>query len=396
MRQLNRESAPSLSSAPWAREPEPAAREPMLTADFGDAGVDDAMPMLAAEPRAPKAAAAAKLAAERRTASKRAAAAPTADDDLDDDAPALAVEPRAAKAPAKFAPERRAVPRRAPGAPKRGGSRLSRRAAMWKKRLTIAAVAAAVSALVAAAAIGLASDRPAQAWREARADLLDWTARSGLVVSDIQAVGRRNTSGAELLEALGVSARTPILGLDLVDARRRIESLPWVASAEIERRLPHALRIVVTERVPVAILQTADRSMLIDAKGVQIVPVAAQTGNLPIVTGRGAAENVAELLADLARFPEIGARVKAAVRVGDRRWDIKLDSVEKGAEVRLPEIETAAAIGRLAELDRKHRLLEREVSVIDLRMPDRMVVRLTDGKTLPTPNFAQPQKGHSA
>ncbi|SBV99921.1 Cell division protein FtsQ (modular protein) [uncultured Alphaproteobacteria bacterium] len=378
MRRLNPGSEPSLSAAPWAREPAAAPREPILAADYGGAADDAGTPALAAEPRAPK----------RPAAREPVLAADYGDAEADAGTPAFAAEPRA--------PKRRAAPRRTPQPQKRGGSRLSRRAAMWKKRLGIAALAAAVSALAAAAAIGLASDRPAQVWRETRADVLDWTARNGLVVSDIQAVGRRNTSGADLLDALGVSARTPILGLDLVDAKRRIESLPWVASAEIERRLPHALRIVITERVPVAILQTSDRSMLIDAKGVQIVPVAAQPGNLPIVTGRGAAENAAALIAELARFPEIGARVKAAVRVGDRRWDIRLDSVESGVEVRLPEIDAAAAIGRLAELDRKHRLLERDVALIDLRMPDRMVVRLADGKTLPTPNFAQPQKGHSA
>lgn len=375
MRRLNPGSEPSLSTAPWAREPAAAPREPILAADYGGAGAAAETPVLAAEPRTPK----------RRTAREPVLGAEYGDAGT----PALAAAPRTPK-------RRAAAARRTPQPQKRGGSRLSRRAAMWKKRLGIAALAAAISALAAAAAIGLASDRPAQVWRETRADVLDWTARNGLVVSDIQAVGRRNTSGADLLDALGVSARTPILGLDLVDARRRLESLPWVASAEIERRLPHALRIVITERVPVAILQTSDRSMLIDAKGVQIVPVAAQPGDLPIVTGRGAAENAAALIAELARFPEIAARVKAAVRVGDRRWDIRLDSVESGVEVRLPEVDAAAAIGRLAELDRKHRLLERDVALIDLRMPDRMVVRLADGKTLPTPNFAQPQKGHSA
>ncbi len=294
-----------------------------------------------------------------------------------------------------LAAERR-TPAKRPAA-KRSGSRLSRRALMWKKRATIAGIAAAASALVALVVIGIASERPAQVWREARADVLDWSARNGLAVSDIQAVGRRNTTGQDILAALGVSARTPILGLDLVDAKRRVESLPWVASAEIERRLPHALRVVITERVPVAILQTTDRSMLIDAKGVQIVPVAAQPGSLPIVTGRGAAENVADLLDTLARHPDVGGRVKAAVRVGDRRWDIKLDSIEKGVEVRLPEVGGDAALGRLAELDRKYRLLERDVALIDLRLPDRMVVRLADGKTLPPPNFGQtPKGGHSA
>jgi cell division protein FtsQ len=324
------------------------------------------------------------------------------DDDAEDDAPETPAlrSPRIAAAPAQQAakPQRMKAPKRAPqAAAKRMPHRTARRSVLWRKRLATAGLAAAISAGLTLAAFMIVSDRPAQAWRATRAEVLDWTAQSGLAVVDIQAVGRKHTSGEDILAALGVSQRTPILGLDLVDAKRRIESLPWVASAEVERRLPHALRIVITERTPVAILQTADRSVLIDAQGVQIVQVAAQSAGLPIVTGRGAAENVAELLAELTAFPELGSRVKAAVRVGDRRWDVKLDSVETGIEVRLPETEAAAAWGRLAELDRKHRLLARDVALIDLRLPDRMVVRLVDGKTLPAANYGTVAKGgHSA
>ena len=282
-------------------------------------------------------------------------------------------------------------PRRA-SPQKCGTTRSQRMTPVWRRRLSIAGLAAALSAGLSLAVFIGVSDKPAQAWRAARTQALQWTARGGLTVSDIQAVGRHNTHGEDLLRALGVSARTPILGLDLVDAKRRVESLPWVASAEVERRLPHTLRIVITERVPIAISQTNDRSALIDAGGTEIVPISIRSSDLPIVTGRGAAENVAALLSDLAPFPEIAARVKAAVRVGDRRWNLKLDSVETGIEIRLPETDAAAAWGRLAELERKHRLLSRDIAMIDLRLPDRLVVRLANGKTLPPANLGQ---GHS-
>jgi len=263
----------------------------------------------------------------------------------------------------------------------------------WRRRLSAAGLAAALSAGLSLAAFVAVSDQPMRAWRATEAAALAWTARRGLVVADIQAQGRQRTGGGDLLRALGVSRETPILGIDLVDAKRRVESLPWVAHAEVERLLPHTLRIVISERVPVAISQNGGRSVLIDASGTEIVPVAAQAPGLPIVTGRGAPQAVAELLAEIAPFPEIAARVKAAPRVGDRRWVLKLDAVEGGIEVRLPETGSAAAWGRLAELDRKHRLLSRDVALIDLRLPDRMVVRLANGKTLPPPDLGQPRKG---
>ncbi|MBN2752079.1 MAG: cell division protein FtsQ, partial [Rhodospirillaceae bacterium] len=153
----------------------------------------------------------------------------------------------------------------------------------------------------------------------------------------------------------------------------------------------------IAERVPIAISQTGDRSVLIDDSGTEIVSVKTQSISLPIVTGRGAPENIARLLDNLRAFPELAVRVKAAVRVGDRRWNVKLDSVENGIEIRLPETNAGAAWGRLADLDRKHRLLSRDVAMIDLRLPDRMVVRLTNGKTLPPSNLGKIRKeGHSA
>jgi len=275
------------------------------------------------------------------------------------------------------------------------GKRTSARGARasWRRRLSAAGLAAALSAGLSLAAFVVVSDKPMRAWRAAEAETLAWTARRGLVVADIQAIGRSHTGGEDLLRALGVGGKTPILGVDLVDAKRRVESLPWVAHAEVERQLPHTLRIVISERVPVAISQTGGRSVLIDATGTEIVPVATHTAGLPIVTGRGAPENVADLLAELAPFPEIAARVRAAIRVGDRRWDLKLDAVEGGIEVRLPETGSAAAWGRLAELDRKHRLLSRDVALIDLRLPDRMVVRLANGRILPPPDLGQARKG---
>jgi cell division protein FtsQ len=277
-----------------------------------------------------------------------------------------------------------AIPKRA--APGKGGN-ARRQARAWRRRLATAGMAAAVSAgMGLAIAVGM-SDKPAILWHATKAEALAFTARAGLTVSDIQAVGRRQTGAEDILAALGVSSTTPILGLDLADAKRRVESLPWVAHAEIERRLPHTLRVVITERVPIAISQADDRSVLIDAKGTEIVAVTSRIADLPIVTGRGAAENYAALRADLAAAPDLAARVRAAVRVGDRRWNLKLDSVEDGIEVRLPETDAAAAWAQLAEIDRKHRLLARDVVLIDLRLPDRVVVRLPNGKTLPPPNL---------
>jgi len=170
----------------------------------------------------------------------------------------------------------------------------------------------------------------------------------------------------------------------LKSSQEKIEALPWVKSAQVERHLPNVLRVVIKERIPVAISQAGKKPMLIDASGHEIVPVNDDVNDLPIVTGKGAPQHVAKLLKDLNSVPDLAKRVRAAVRVGDRRWNVSLDNVVGGVEVRLPETNAMAAWQQLASLQESHKLLRRDVAMIDLRLPDRLVVRLGNGQTLPT------------
>ena len=68
-------------------------------------------------------------------------------------------------------------------------------------------------------------------------------------------------------------------------------------------------------------------------------------------------------------------KVRAAIRVADRRWTLKMSN---GIDVRLPEHGLNDALQQLAVLDRDKSLLTRDVTVIDLRLADRVSVRLSD------------------
>ncbi|HEX9836247.1 MAG TPA: cell division protein FtsQ/DivIB, partial [Alphaproteobacteria bacterium] len=83
----------------------------------------------------------------------------------------------------------------------------------------------------------------------------------------------------------------------------------------------------------------------------------------------------------LKREPDLAGRVRAAVRVGQRRWNVKLDG---GIDVRLPEENAAAAWAKLGDLERKHSILSRDVEAVDLRLPDRLIVQTKSGR-IPIP-----------
>jgi cell division protein FtsQ len=89
------------------------------------------------------------------------------------------------------------------------------------------------------------------------------------------------------------------------------------------------------------------------------------------VVGEGADKAAAALIAMLDGEPDLEKRVTAAVRVGERRWNL---AFEGGITVELPEENAAEAWAHLAEIERDHALLARDVVMVDLRLADRVVV----------------------
>jgi cell division protein FtsQ len=199
------------------------------------------------------------------------------------------------------------------------------------------------------------------------------TASLGLRVETIVIEGRANTPEPLLRAALGISRGDPILGFSLDAARRNVEKLSWVDQATIERRLPDTVVVQLVERRPFAIWQNQGKFVLIDRDGQMVTNEdVAQFRQLPLVVGPGAPGAAAPLIDALTQHPGLLARMVAAVRVGERRWNLQLRG---GMNVMLPEGHEAVAIERLVALQQDHALLDRPLEVVDMRLPDRLVLR---------------------
>ena len=206
-----------------------------------------------------------------------------------------------------------------------------------------------------------------------KADLMTSSVKSGFAISEVFVEGRVETGKEELLRSLQLSRKTPILSLDLERALERVVALPWVRTAIIERQLPDVIHLRLEERRPLALWQNQGKFSLIDSLG-EPIPLSdiGRFNNLVVVVGWDASINAAELLDTLAVAPEIARKVKAAVRVGGRRWDIQL---KNRIEIKLPEEGAVAAWVQLAEMQNRHQLLDKDITIIDLRLPDRIFVR---------------------
>jgi cell division protein FtsQ len=201
-------------------------------------------------------------------------------------------------------------------------------------------------------------------------------------VQDIVINGRQNTPEPLLRAAIGVAKGDPILGFSVEQARKRIETLTFVEHASVERRLPGTIVVELTERRPFAVWQHDGKFQLIgrDGQVVQDQNLATFAG-LPLVVGDGAPEHAAQLIDMIAQQPGLQARVAAVVRVGDRRWNL---SLKNGTDVMLPEGAEQAALNRLTDLQNTHQLLDRPLAVVDMRLPDRLVLRPRSEQVSPT------------
>jgi cell division protein FtsQ len=199
------------------------------------------------------------------------------------------------------------------------------------------------------------------------------TAASGLRVTEIVIEGRANTPETLLWAAIGVNKGDPILGFSLEEARARIETIPWVEHATVERRLPGTLVVNLQERRPFAVWQNQGKFVLVDRTG-QVVTNqdVAQFPHLPLIVGKGAPTSSAGLLDALRERPVLAEKVIASVRVGERRWNLRMTN---GTDVMLPEGHEVVALDRLLALQQQHSVLDRPLAAIDMRLPDRLVFR---------------------
>jgi len=205
--------------------------------------------------------------------------------------------------------------------------------------------------------------------------LIQITAQSGFRVRNVLVEGRVETKSGDILAALKAERGAPLLDIDVAAAKARLEGLPWIKSAEVERQLPDTLRVKVEERKPFALWQLGQRLSVIDREGVVIVKDnVGRFADRPLVVGEGAERRAAEILDLVASEPAISKAVDAAVLVSGRRWNLRLKG---GIEVRLPEEGMDAAWHRLARMERETRLLNKAITAIDLRQPDRVIVGLT-------------------
>ncbi len=152
------------------------------------------------------------------------------------------------------------------------------------------------------------------------------------------------------------------MSFDVEAARQRIAELPAIASASVRKSFPGDIVVTVTEKQPVARWRVDGITFVVDASGEQIGE------------DRGANDDALVMIRALERYPTLNDGLVALSRIADRRWDLIYDT---GLRVQLPELGVAGALRHLALYQEDYQLLDRDVTIIDLRVDGIVAVRPT-------------------
>ncbi|MCP9630674.1 FtsQ-type POTRA domain-containing protein [Rhodopseudomonas palustris] len=199
---------------------------------------------------------------------------------------------------------------------------------------------------------------------------------AGFRIQQVAISGRKQLTQDEVLAIGGVTGRSSLLFLDAAAVRDKLKANPWIADATVLKFYPGELQIDIVERTAFARWQLDGRTAVIADDGAVLEPyVARRFMSLPLVVGKGAGTRAKDFLALLARYPQIQAQARAVALVGERRWNVWLSS---GLVIRLPEQDVGNSLATLSKLDQEDKLFSRDITAIDMRLPDRLTVRLSD------------------
>jgi cell division protein FtsQ len=199
---------------------------------------------------------------------------------------------------------------------------------------------------------------------------------AGFRITAVAISGRKQLSSDEILAIGGVTGRSSLLFLDAGAVRDRLKANPWIADATVQKFYPGQLQIDIVERKAFALWQQDGRLSVIADDGAVLEPyVSRRFITLPLVVGKGAESKARDFLALLARYPQVHDVTKAVVFVGERRWNLRLND---GLDIRLPERDVDNALAELSRLDREDHLFSRDIVAVDMRLPDRLIVQLSD------------------
>ena len=150
----------------------------------------------------------------------------------------------------------------------------------------------------------------------------------------------------------------------------------WIKKVKISLILPAGLKISIEEQKPKYILVEKNIFKLLNSDGkliTKVEKVKEKYKRLLFLSGKRASEKIKELSFILSGSPKLAKRITGAKLISDRRWALVYMS---NIEIELPEKNAKEIFSKIEEIHEKYGLLSNRLKKIDLRIKDRMIIKL--------------------
>lgn len=208
-------------------------------------------------------------------------------------------------------------------------------------------------------------------------DLYTKTAVVGWGVEDVTVEGRIRTSKEDVAKVVEAEKYENILEVDINKIRQKLEELPWVKKAIVSRRyFPNVIHISIIEKNVKSVWQYQEEFYPIDEDGKIIETEYVPQADILQIIGEGAPDEINNLLKIIEQDEELFSRLKAANYVSQRRWNLIFDDILTGVIVKMPEGNIEEAWKKLIKLEKTKGLLKRKLTFIDLRLKNKVIVKI--------------------
>ena len=204
---------------------------------------------------------------------------------------------------------------------------------------------------------------------------------NGFMIKNIEISGLNHLKKNDIIKIVSAYNDINIFNVNIEDIYKKIKNNTWIKKASIEIVYPNTIKIVLTEKKPIAIWQNRYGNSLITKSGDVIFEKNLEEfkNYLPIVVGQNAHKKVQSILNIFSKNKDFVTNIWSLTFVNQRRWDIHFN---QGLTIKLPSKSLEKAWEKVLYLDKEFNILNLGLTELDLRNPNQILGKINIDKSL--------------
>ena len=204
---------------------------------------------------------------------------------------------------------------------------------------------------------------------------------NGFIIKNIEISGVNHLNKNDIIKIINAYNDLNIFNVNIKNIYKEIKNNTWIKKASIEIIYPNTIKILLTEKKPIAIWQNRYGNSLITKSGDVIFEKNLEKfkNYLPIVIGQNAHKNAHSILNILGINKDFVKNIWSLTYVNERRWDVHFN---QGLTIKLPSESIAKAWEKVLYLDKKFNILNLDLTELDLRNSSQILGKINIDKNL--------------